>query len=47
MSRKKLQPVKIQRPVNQNRRAMAISQGGLDLWLEQTPDFLAGRQCCV
>jgi hypothetical protein len=25
----------------------AISQGGLDLWFEQAPDFLAGRQRCV
>ncbi|MGA2542422.1 MAG: hypothetical protein ABSG78_12785 [Verrucomicrobiota bacterium] len=25
----------------------AISQGGLDLWFEQTSDLLAGRQCCV
>jgi hypothetical protein len=25
----------------------AISQGGLDLWFEQAPDFLAARQRCV
>ena len=24
-----------------------ISQGGRDLWFEQTSDFLAGRQRCV
>jgi hypothetical protein len=29
------------------RRAPAISQGGRDFWLEQTSDFLAGRQRCV
>jgi hypothetical protein len=25
----------------------AISQGGLDLWLEQASDFFAGRQRCI
>jgi hypothetical protein len=25
----------------------AISQSGLDLWLEQASDFFAGRQRCV
>jgi len=25
----------------------SISQGGRDFWLEQTSDFLAGRQRCV
>jgi hypothetical protein len=28
-------------------RMAAISQGGLDLWLEQASDFFAGRQRCI
>jgi hypothetical protein len=28
-------------------KSPAISQGGLDLWLEQASDFFAGRQRCI
>jgi hypothetical protein len=31
----------------QQYREPAISQGGLDLWLEQASDFFAGRQRCI
>jgi hypothetical protein len=35
------------RPDNLTGRRPAISQGGLDLWLEQASDFFAGRQRCI
>jgi hypothetical protein len=28
-------------------KAPAISQGGLDFWLAQAIDFLAGRESCL
>jgi PAS domain-containing protein len=33
--------------VNESGCRAAISQGGLDLWLEQASDFFAGRQRCI